>query len=526
MNLGILRARWLAWGFLLVVLFPSAAQAAIRRYAVIIGNNVGASGEDVLRYAESDARKVADVLSSLGGVPRENMVLFVDESAHDVEQALIAVNDRLRMEQDHGDETVLIVYYSGHADARALHLRSTRLDLDRLRRLVRGSSATFRMLILDACRSGALTRTKGARRVAPFALDIEEQLPGEGVVFMTASAAHEDAQESDELRGSFFTHFLVSGLRGAADANQDGWVSVGEAYEHAYASTIRATSRSEYGTQHPHFQFDFRGQGRIALTRLQSERAGTFIFPKDRDYLVFADNERGAVLGEIGASDLRRTLLVGPGTYFIRGRAPDHLLEGTLRISPHQSIRVGDERLERIEYARWVRKGDGARRRAHGPLIAYQFRSALWKGSAWCHGLRAGYPVDLRWLTITPRLGFCRSRDDHPPITTTADEYDVEVQLSHVFDVPVVSFGLGVSGGLSWMRQSFATTRLAPPRNTIGGHVDAFLDLWWDLPRGFYVLTEVAFSLYAFSEQIERNGPAVTRAVPTVRGALGLGKRF
>lgn len=511
---------------LLVSWIPATAHAAIRRYVVVVGNNRGAPGEEPLRYATSDARKVGEVLTSLGSVPKENLVVFEDAPAHEVERAIIAINDRIRFEQDRGDEAVLLVYYSGHADAQALHMGSTRLELDRLRRLVRGSSATFRLLILDACRSGALTRTKGARRVAPFALGLDEQLPGEGVVFMTASAAQEEAQESDELRGSFFTHYLVSGLRGAADADGDGFVSVGEAYEHAYAGTIRATSRSHFGTQHPHFQFDFRGQGKVTLTQLRVERSGAFVFPKHRGYVVFRGDESGAVVGEIGAADLRRTLLVESGTYFVRGRAPDHLLEGTLQIAPLEIVRVDDRRLDRIEYARWVRKGDAAPRRTHGPQVAYQLRSPLWKESEWCHGLRVGYPVELRWLTVAPRVGFCRSRTDGHPITTTADELDVELQLSHVFDVPIVSFGLGVSGGMSWLRQSFTTTRLAPPRDTMGGHVDVFLDLWWDLPRGFYMLTEVAFSLYAFPQQLDREGTSIVRAVPTGRGVLGVGKRF
>ena len=61
---------------------------------------------------------------------------------------------------------------------------------------------------------------------------------------LAATAASEDAQESDELRGSFFTHYLVSGLLGAADEDGDGAVTLAEAYDHAYAATLRATSRT------------------------------------------------------------------------------------------------------------------------------------------------------------------------------------------------------------------------------------------------------------------------------------------
>src|SRR5258707_13812159 len=103
--------------------------------------------------------------------------------------------------------------------------------------MVRGSSATFRILVSDACRSGALTRVKGGQRAPPFPIGTGEQLSGEGVVFLTGSSANEDAQESDELRGSFFTHAFNSGLLGAADTAGGGRVTLEEACRCAPAAT-------------------------------------------------------------------------------------------------------------------------------------------------------------------------------------------------------------------------------------------------------------------------------------------------
>lgn len=507
------------------LLLPRIAAAKVVRYAVVVGNDEGAADERSLRYAQSDAQKVADVLVSLGEFPEENVVVLLGDTADDVERVLITINDRIRVEQRQGDEVMLVVYYSGHADADALHLGTTRLDTDRLRRLVRGSPASFRMLVLDACRSGALTRAKGGRRVAPFAVELDDHLAGEGVVFMTASAATEDAQESDELRGSFFTHYLLSALRGAADDDGDGWVSVAEAYDHAYASTIRASSRSLHGTQHPNFHFDLRGQGQVALTRVQGGRRGSLSFPKGRTYLVFTSDANGAVVGEVGVTDRRRTLTLEPGWYFVRGRAADHLLEGRVRVRTAEVSSVDDDDLARIEYARLVRKGGGSRGTSHGIVVGYQLRSPLWRDSSLCHGARVGYPIELAWLTVSPRVGFCRAGFAGDRVTTTADDLDVELQLTHVFDVPVVSIGLGVGGGASWLRQRFVTKGRAPTRNTLGGHADAILDLWWDLPRGFYVLTEGTAQLVAFASQ-SSDGKSSIRAVPTGRLFVGVGKRF
>ena len=198
-----------------IAVLPAAAAAQAERFALVVGNDLGQPPEAGLLYAESDASRVAAMLQEVGGVRPENLVLLRGQDATVVRRTLIAVNDRVRAA---GGQTMLIVYYSGHADSGALHLGATSLDLSELEQLVRGSAATFRLLILDACRSGALTRVKGGEPIPPFDLRMGERVAGEGAVFLTSSSAAEDSQESDEIKGSFFTHALVSGLLGGLPA--------------------------------------------------------------------------------------------------------------------------------------------------------------------------------------------------------------------------------------------------------------------------------------------------------------------
>src|SRR4029077_15943935 len=127
--------------------------------------------EVVLRYAESDARRVATVLRAVGGFFPEDITLLPAVGADDVRRALIALNARLR--QTGGNRSMLFVFYSGHADADALHLRGTRLGVQELRDLVAGSPADARVLVVDSCRSGALTRVKGGRPTQPFQVQVE-----------------------------------------------------------------------------------------------------------------------------------------------------------------------------------------------------------------------------------------------------------------------------------------------------------------------------------------------------------------
>jgi len=74
-----------------------------------------------------------------------------------------------------------------------------------------------------------------------------------GDAFMTSSSANEASQESDAIRGSFFTYYLVSGLRGAADMIHDGRITLNEAYQYAYNETLSRTEKTMGGTQHPNY---------------------------------------------------------------------------------------------------------------------------------------------------------------------------------------------------------------------------------------------------------------------------------
>ena len=343
---------------LIAFLLPAAAFAQVERFAVVVGNDVGQPPDVALSYAETDAQRMAGVLQEVGGVRPENLVVLRGQDAATVRRTLIAVNERVRTA---GHQTVLVVYYSGHADANALHLGGTELELGELEQLVRGSAASFRLLILDACRSGALTRVKGGAPIPPFDIRLGERVAGEGAVFLTSSSASEDSQESDEIKGSFFTHALVSGLLGAADDNGDGRVTLDEAYRYSYETTLRESSRTLAGIQHPTFEYAVRGQGDLVLATLPSQSASRawVELPPGRTWLLFQNSEDGPVVGEVSARDAARRLSLKAGRYFARGRGPDVLLEGPFDAPAGASVRLDEARLERTAYARLVRKGGG-----------------------------------------------------------------------------------------------------------------------------------------------------------------------
>jgi Caspase domain len=510
---------------LAVALVPAAAAAQVERFAVVVGNDRGQPPDADLLYAEKDAARVAGMLQEVGGVRPENLVLLRGEDANTVRRSLIAVNDRLRAA---GRQAMLIVYYSGHADSGALHPGATPLELSELEQLVRGSAATFRLLILDACRSGALTRVKGGAPIAPFDIRLGERVPGEGAVFLTSSSASEDSQESDEIKGSFFTHALVSGLLGAADANGDARVTLEEAYRYAYDATLRASSRSAAGLQHPTFEYEVRGMGDVVLTTLEvnAPTRAWVELPAGRTWLLFQGSQDGAVVGEVGARDRARRLSLRAGRYFARGRAPDVLLEGSFEAPPGGTLTLDESRLERTEYARLVRKGGGGASAVSSIEVEGRLRSSLRDGAGACPGAALGVAIALRSVTLKPRLGWCRGAFSNPGIAATVDQLDLELSAVHVRDLRVVSIELGVTVGGALLLQRFQTQGLAPPRRTAALQLSPTIGIARDVSRRGYVFVLGSASTYLFRSESSATGQAVFGPSFALRVGVGAGMRL
>jgi hypothetical protein len=509
---------------LLAFALPAAAQ--VERFAVVVGNDAGAPDDLPLRWAEADAARVAAVLQEVGGVRPENLVLLRGADAGTVRRALIAVNERVRTAPR---DTVLFVYYSGHADAQALHPGPSPLELGELEQLVRGSAATFRLLVLDACRSGALTRVKGGTPIPPFELRAAERVPGEGAVFLTSSSASEDSQESDEIRGSFFTHAFVSGLRGAADADGDGRVTLDEVYRHAYDATVRSSSRTFAGLQHPTFQYDVRGQGDVVLSTLPGTDAtrAWLAFPEGATWLVFQGSADGPVVGEIGRADRVRRLNVRPGTYFVRGRAPDALLEGLQPAPAGGTATVEPGRLGRTAYARLVRKGLGQARVARALELEGRTRAPLASEGRPCTGLGGGAAFALRPLTLQARLGFCRSGFTEGGLRASTEAWDLELGATHVWDVHRrVSLEAGLVLGGAVLLQRFRTAGVAPPRSTVALQLSPVAGLSLDLGPRSYAFATLSGATYLYAVRDGADGAESVRPSFALRLGLGAGFRL
>lgn len=388
-----------AWGVLLTLVVAWAAQAQpLHRFALVVGNDEGGADTRPLRFARDDARKLHGLLLRLGGVEGADARLLLDQDAADFHRALSELEEGARAARARGERTALLVYYSGHAKDGALRLGNSALELEAFKRELAAAPADIRIAILDSCRSGALTRTKGARRAPAFAIDAGAAREARGLVILTSSASDEDSQESDLLGGSYFSHHLTSGLMGDADRSGDGQVTLFEAYSHAYARTVADTADSSAGPQHPTFSYDLAGNGDLVLTDLRGRDEGLLVprtAPPGTYYFV---SPAGLVVAELfKADETERRLALAPGLYTVKRRMAQGLRVGEVEVRRGGTVVLEESRLRDAPFSDDPVKGVPPLPRA---LRTY-----------WTLGLDGGYhsffdaPTRENLFLSTPLLG-------------------------------------------------------------------------------------------------------------------------
>jgi len=298
---------------------PVRAAGTLQRYALVVGANAGGADRPLLRYAISDAERFARVLVDVGGVAPGDQIVLKQPKLRELSEGLDLLARHVadaRKAGGAGGRIEIVVYYSGHADEKGLLLGDDRFSYQTLRDRLDQITADVRIAVLDACSSGAFTRSKGGKARQPFMIDESSNMRGHA--FLTSSTENEVAQESDRIRASYFTHYLVSGFRGAADTSGDGKVTLSEAYRFAFDETLGGTARTRGGAQHPSYDINLSGTGDIVMTDVKQTTA-TLVIGEDLDGRFFVRNEAQELVVELYKPRGRRVeLAVEAGTYDVR----------------------------------------------------------------------------------------------------------------------------------------------------------------------------------------------------------------
>lgn len=200
-----------------------------KRYAILIGCNEYPKDPDKLhklKCAENGAEKMKEVLANQERGMFNDVKLFTTEPHNEIATAI----QKILTNTKSGD--LVLIYYSGHgrldnwnklhlatSDTEVSALATTSLPVDLLKKLIDNSRATKIVWILDCCYSGAI-----GNLAAEF----------KGLYIITSSTGSQVCQEKEKEPYSLFTKYLLKGLWGEADSNNDGIVTVEEVYEYVH----------------------------------------------------------------------------------------------------------------------------------------------------------------------------------------------------------------------------------------------------------------------------------------------------
>ena len=230
-----------------------------RLYAVAVGvDQFQDKTIPALALSSGDARDFAKVLKTQGqslGLETDITLLVNDEATRS--RITEALREKLKSAKNND---VVILYFSGHGakdpsapdefyyltyDAHRNNLYGTALLMNDPR-LLRHIESERMLMIADTCFSGEIQGIRGAqaKSLRSKAVPLEKHLKGRRI--LTSSNPDEESYEDERFGNSIFTHFLIKGLRGAADSNPlDGVISVKELYGFVANGTSRQTEQRQ-----------------------------------------------------------------------------------------------------------------------------------------------------------------------------------------------------------------------------------------------------------------------------------------
>ena len=329
---------------------------SLRRFALVASSNNGGPDRTRLRFANSDAESLAHVLASLGGVQARDVLLIREASRTALREAFEQVKNQIAAERRPQVRRELFVYYSGHSDEDGLLLGGDRVGYKELRQWIDGTGAEVRIAVLDSCASGALIRLKGGVRRQAFLSDASTQARGHA--FLTASSADEAAQESDRIGAAFFTHYLLSGMRGAADSNRDGRVTLNEAYQFAYNETLQRTETSRAGAQHPAYDIQLAGTGDLVITDLHSSNA-RLVLGRELYGRIYVRDASGHLLVELHKQPSYPVELgLEPGAYRVVMDSDGRIFEAKAELADGGRVELNKNQFSAVAPMLSTRRGD------------------------------------------------------------------------------------------------------------------------------------------------------------------------
>lgn len=249
---------------------PATSKVA-QRWGLLIGIDDYANARD-LDYCGADQRALYKSLLAAGFSDEQLFLLHDDAKENRYRPSQRNIQKQLDVVLSLAAEGDLIVLsFSGHGvllDGKSylcpndmtIDDPSTLISLDTVYDRLRDCQATFKLLMIDACRNDP--RPGGTRSAAPteeakrLAKEIQDTKIPEGVVLLNSCAPGEVSREDPDLGHGVFMNFILEGLKGPADKDGDGAISLYELQSYAVVKTKTHVARRFNDAQRPFYKIE------------------------------------------------------------------------------------------------------------------------------------------------------------------------------------------------------------------------------------------------------------------------------
>jgi hypothetical protein len=253
---------------------PEPLYGVGNRWAVLVGVN---EYEDKANYGQlhvcvKDVHAIRERLIA-GGFDPARIRLLTDDTSELPTRDNILVALKAVVDATEPDD-LLLFYYSGHGDeddsesylvarnGKRLVLSDTAVRVPRVKEIMEQAPARAKVIVLDACHSGADIGGKGPKPMsAEFIRRVFEQ--AEGLAILASCKQGQLSYEWQMRERSVFTHFLLEALEGQADQDEKGFVTVQDANRHV-VNGVKLWASQRNVSQTPTLQYTVAGD--IILT--------------------------------------------------------------------------------------------------------------------------------------------------------------------------------------------------------------------------------------------------------------------
>ena len=208
---------------------------------------------------------VGEYFNKVLGVPENNIISLIDGNAN---RGNIEAKIKDYLKRNTNSKSTLYVYYSGHgmpgiregnnwgapylvpSNAHPNTIEYTGYRLDAFYNDLKDLNIRQIYVFLDCCYSGDMVNKVTGIDPALIVVDRLKKIP-ESLISFNSTSQHEVSYPFEEKRMGLFTYYLLRGMKGEADTNDEDGVSVKELYQYIHQHVQQKAARKNNEPQTP-----------------------------------------------------------------------------------------------------------------------------------------------------------------------------------------------------------------------------------------------------------------------------------